>query len=151
MNETSRAFGGLPSTAEATIVTNGGYWLIWATFGDHWYRSVSYISMARWPLVTTATDRHQWPPMLVADGRSLNACIYMYTEEVSINQTWLSGMAFLAMHTWVRIHNHTLKASRINFRQKNGPSNRMKFNTFHVPAFRSIDWMLTWNLKSPVH
>ena len=55
------AFGDLPSAAEATI---GHQWWPSATIGVHWYRSVSYSSTARWPLVQTGTNNHQcWSPM----------------------------------------------------------------------------------------
>ena len=53
-----RAFGDLQTAAEATI--GHGHWRPSTTIGDHWYRSASYISMARWPLVTITNVGPRW-------------------------------------------------------------------------------------------
>ena len=50
--ESTRAFGLLPSAAE-TIIDHK--WLL----DCHWYRSVSYTSTGRWPLITIDTNSHR--------------------------------------------------------------------------------------------
>ena len=50
--ESTRAFGPLPSAAETTI--SHQWWP-----DCHWYRSVSYTSTGRWPLVTIDTNSHR--------------------------------------------------------------------------------------------
>ena len=52
VQNSTRAFGLLPSAAEATI--SHQWWP-----GCHWYRSVSYTSTGRWPLVTIDTNSNR--------------------------------------------------------------------------------------------
>ena len=67
--ESTRAFG--PSAAETTI---GRQW-----YPDcHWYRSVSYTSTGRWPLIPLI----QMPPMLVAVGKSPNSDSKAFSESL---------------------------------------------------------------------